>query len=202
MFISFDGGDGCGKSTQQKLLGQWLTEQGHDVVLCRDPGSTPLGDAVRNVLLHSTELNISDRTEVLLFCAARCQLVHDIIQPALAEGKTVVSDRFLLSTYTYQGYAGGVPLEELKKVGHFATYGVLPDLSLILDVPYEVGLKRLEKRVSLDRMEQKEEQYHQSVRNGFLKCAAKDPDRCVVIDATQPIEKVAAAIQEAVQRKV
>lgn len=201
MFISLDGGDGCGKSTQQQKLGEWLTSQGVEVLLCRDPGSTELGNAVRNILLHRTELNIADRTEVLLFSAARCQMVEEIIKPALRCGKAVISDRFLLSTLVYQGCAGGVPLQQLEDIGRFATDDVLPDLSFVLDIPYRTALQRMEQRGIPDRMEQKGETYHQKVRDGFLDYAAKHPDRFVVIDATPPPNDVADAIRHIVQSR-
>ncbi|MDR0870354.1 MAG: dTMP kinase [Planctomycetaceae bacterium] len=197
MFLSLDGGDGCGKSTQQKLLGDYLTSLGHSVVLCRDPGTTALGDAVRNILLHGTELNIADRTEVLLFCAARCQLVEEVVKPALKCGKTVISDRFLLSTLVYQGYAGGVPLETLEAASGIATDGIVPDLTFVLDIPCEVAVRRLGQRGTLDRMEQKGAAYHQKVRSGFLDYAAKHSDRFAVVDATPPPEMVADTIKSA-----
>ncbi len=194
MFITFEGGDGCGKSTQQQLLGDWFQSQGREVVLCRDPGSTALGDAVRNILLHSKDLQITDRAEMFLFMAARCQMVEEVIRLALANGKVVLSDRFLLSSFVYQGFAGGVPMTELETVGQIATTGIMPDLSIILDIPYEVGLQRMRSRGEADRMEAKGEAYHQRVRYGFLEWAKND-SRCVVIDATLPVEMISGMIR-------
>ncbi len=215
MFITFEGGDGCGKSTQQKILGDWLRSQGREVVLCRDPGSTPLGDAVRQILLHGknaqSELHITDRTEMFLFMAARCQMVEERIQPALDAGKVVLSDRFLLSSFVYQGIAGGVPLTELETVGKMATGGVRPDLTVILDIPYEIGLERMRSRASQmhgkpdgveDRMEAKGEAYHRRVRDGFLRLADGDSDysnSCVVIDATLPADDIAEKIRQRIR---
>ncbi len=195
MFLTIDGGDGCGKSTQLQRLADWLQAQGERVVLCRDPGSTSLGDAVRNILLHRQELNIADRTEMFLFMAARSQMVEELIRPALADGQVVLSDRFLLSSFVYQGYAGGVPLRELEIVGNIAVNGVFPDLGIVLDSPYEVAVQRIGRRTGFDRMESKGEAYHQRVRQGFLEHAATDPDRYVVVDSTQPLDDVAKMVR-------
>ncbi|GHT16893.1 hypothetical protein FACS1894189_1740 [Planctomycetales bacterium] len=208
MFLTLDGGDGCGKSTQIQLLGDWLKSLGRSLVLCRDPGSTPLGNAVRNILLQSKTyesetlpLKIADVTEMLLFMAARAQLVEEVIRPALEAGLDAVSDRFLLSNIVYQGYAGGVPLASLEAVGQIATGGLLPDLGIVLDIPYETAVKRIGNRAAPDRMEQKGEEYHRRVRDGFLQHAATDPDRYVIVDAATSPDVVAASIREIVQRR-
>ena len=201
MFITFEGGDGCGKSTQQKRLGDWFRSQGREVVLCRDPGSTPLGDAVRDILLHGKELHIVDRTEMFLFMAARCQMVEELIRPALESGKVVLSDRFLLSSFVYQGYAGGVSMDELTVTGRIATAGVMPDLSIVLDLPYEIGLERMGRRAAPDRMEEKGEIYHRRVRDGFLKLAEND-SRCVVVDADASIDEVEEEIHKTILRLI
>ena len=194
MFLAFDGGDGCGKSTQLKRLGDRLAALGRRVVLCRDPGSTKLGDAVREILLHGRELSILDRTEMLLFMAARAQMVEEVIRPALADGADVLSDQFLLSNIVYQSYAGGVPLYELETVGQIAVGGLRPDLSIVLDVPYEIAVQRIGRRAAPDRMELKGEEYHQRVRQGFLTHAATDPSRYVVVDASGTPEEVEKAV--------
>ncbi len=196
MFISFEGGDGCGKSTQQRRLAAWLESRGREVVLCRDPGSTSLGDAVRNILLHGTELKIADRTEMFLFMAARCQMVEELIRPALVAGKVVLSDRFLMSSFVYQGFAGGVPLESLESTGRIAVDGIMPDLSVVLDLPYEVAVRRIGGRAEPDRMERKGEEYHRRVRDGFLHFARIDPRRCEVVDATKTPGEVEQAIRD------
>ena len=193
MFITLDGGDGCGKSTQIRLLAEKLESQGYKVVCCRDPGSTLLGDAVRNILLNRQELHIADMTEVLLFTAARSQLVREVIRPALETGKIVLSDRFLISTFVYQCYAGGVPTEALEAISAEAVGETLPDLGIVLDIPYEIAVQRIGNRAAPDRMERKGEEYHRRVREGFLKYAAKS-ERYVVIDATSSIDEVADAI--------
>ena len=193
MFITLDGGDGCGKSTQIQLLAEKLRSQGHEVVCCRDPGSTPLGDAVRNILLNRQELHIADITEVFLFTAARAQLVREVVRPALETGKIVLSDRFLLSTFVYQCHAGGVPKNVLEAVSAEAVGNTLPDLGIVLDIPYEVAVQRVGDRAVPDRMERKGESYHRQVREGFLKYAA-EAERYVVLNATSPPSEVADAV--------
>jgi len=198
MFITLDGGDGCGKSTQVRLLAEKLQSQGHQVVCCRDPGSTPLGDAVRNILLNRQELHIVDMTEVFLFMAARSQLVHEVIRPALAGGEIVLSDRFLISTFVYQCYAGGVPAEVLEPISVAAVGETLPDMGIVLDIPYEIAVQRVGHRATPDRMERKGEEYHRRVREGFLKYAAAEPNRYIVIDATSSPDEVAESIWQIV----
>jgi len=194
MFITLDGGDGCGKSTQIRALAEKLQARGYEVVCCRDPGSTPLGDAVRNILLNRQELRIADITEVFLFSAARSQLVHEVIRPALEKGKIVISDRFLISTLVYQCFAGGVPAETLESISAAAVGGTVPDLGIVLDIPYEIAVQRVGDRAVPDRMERKGETYHRRVREGFLQYAAAEPNRYVVIDATPSPDEVADAI--------
>jgi len=193
MFITLDGGDGCGKSTQIGLLAEKLRSHGYEVVCCRDPGSTPLGDAVRNLLLNRQELPIADITEVFLFTAARSQLVREVIRPALAAGKIVLSDRFLISTFVYQCYAGGVPTDILETISAQAIGETMPDLGIVLDIPYETAIRRIGNRAAPDRMERKGEEYHRRVRAGFLKYAAES-DRYTVIDATSSPHEVADAV--------
>ena len=202
MFITLDGGDGCGKSTQIRLLAEKLQAQGCEVVCCRDPGSTPLGDAVRNILLNRQELHIADMTEVCLFMAARSQLMHEVIRPALETGKIVLSDRFLLSTFVYQGYAGGVPTNVLETMSTATVGDTLPNLGIVLDIPYEESILRIGHRAIPDRMERKGEEYHRRVREGFLKYAAAEPERYVVIDATPSSEEVAEAIGRSLLRLI
>ena len=194
MFITLDGGDGCGKSTQLRLLAEKLQSLGDQVVCCRDPGSTPLGDAVRNILLNRQELHIADMTEVFLFMAARSQLVREVIRPALEDNKIVLADRFLISTLVYQCYAGSVPAEVLEPISAAAIGTTLPDLGIVLDIPYEMAVQRIGHRAAPDRMECKGEAYHRRVREGFLKYAAAEPNRYAVIDATPSPKEVAESI--------
>ncbi|MGL4593678.1 MAG: dTMP kinase [Thermoguttaceae bacterium] len=202
MFISFDGGDGCGKSTQQARLAEWIRAAGHDVMLCRDPGSTPLGEAVRKILLYRDEMHISTRSEMLLFMAARAQLVEDVIRPALASGKVVISDRFLPSNVVYQGHAGGIAIDSIERVGMVAVDGIMPNVSIILDIPYEVAMERLGHRSEPDSMEKKGEKYHRAVRDGFLQYAKNHADRCIVIDASPAPNIVEQSIREVIERLI
>jgi len=201
MFVTFDGGDGCGKSTQIKLLADWLTERGTDVVLCRDPGSTPLGEVVRKILLHRANLEICTTAEMLLFMTARAQMVEKVIRPALVAGKTVLSDRYLLSNLAYQSYGGGLSLDAMQAVGQVATGGQLPDLGFVLDSPYETALERIGLRGTPDRMEGKGEEYHRRVRQGFLELVALDPARYLLLDASQSIDAIHLQVRNAVLRR-
>ena len=198
MFFSIDGGDGAGKSTQIALLCQWLRETGRDVVACRDPGSTPLGEAVRRILLDRLDLHIHRRSEMLLYMAARAQMTEEVIRPALASGKIVVADRYLLSNVAYQGYGGGLDVATLWEVGRVATGGLAPDLTLLLDMPAEAAAARLDR--PLDRMEQQGAAFHARVREGFLAEAARRPQEIVVVDASRTVEQVQADIRAAVEK--
>ncbi len=194
MFFSFDGIDGVGKTTQMDLFCQWLGEQGVDVVLCRDPGSTPLGEKVREILLHSgDDTPIGRRAEMLLYMAARAQLVDEVIRPALAAGRCVVSDRYLLANLVYQGHAGGLDLESIRRVGAVAVDGVRPDAVFLLDMAPTAADGRL--RRTLDRMERQGTDYREKLRAGFLAEAARAENCIRVIDADRPVETIQAEIR-------
>jgi dTMP kinase len=195
MFLSIDGGDGTGKSTQIALLAEFLRQDGREVVVCRDPGSTRLGEAVRELLLSRTDLRIDRRAEMLLYMAARAQLTEELIRPALDQGKTVICDRYLLANLVYQGHAGGLDLGQLRDVGRVATSGLQPDLTIVLDMPAAAAAARLQRQ--LDRMERQGDAFHARVREGFLLEAAKAPERIVIIDASPPIDQVQSAIRRA-----
>ncbi len=198
MFISIDGGDGAGKSTQVELLCDWFRRQGREVVACRDPGSTPLGEAVRDILLHRHDLHIDRRSEMFLYMAARAQMVEEVIRPALEQGKIVVSDRYLLANVAYQGYGGRLDAAALWEVGRVATGGLTPDVTIVLDVPSEVALERMAR--PLDRMERQGAAFHARVRDGFLVEAARAPDKMMVVDAGGTVEEVQARIREKIER--
>jgi dTMP kinase len=194
MFFSFDGIDGTGKTTQMRLFCDTLRERGLDVVACRDPGSTPLGEQVRQLLLNSgDDTPISRRAEMLLYMAARAQLVDAVIQPALEAGKIVVCDRYLMANVVYQGHAGGLDPEEVRQVGRVATAGVRPDCVFVLDIDSEAAAQRLQR--PLDRMERQGFEYNRLLRDGFLKEAALPDNRAHVIHADRPIEVVQADIR-------
>ncbi len=193
MFLSIDGGDGTGKSTQAALLCEWLRAEGRQVVACRDPGSTGLGEAVRQLVLDRHDLAIDRRSEMLLYMAARAQLAEEVIRPALAQGKVVVSDRYLLANVVYQGHAGGLDVETLWEVGRVATGGLMPDLTIVLDMPAEAAAARL--RGQRDRMEQQGADFHVRVRDGFLAEAARQSERIAVVNAARPIDEVQGEIR-------
>jgi len=194
MFISFDGVDGVGKSTQTELFVEWLREQGHTVVTCRDPGSTELGERLRTLVLKASDIKIDAESEMLLYMAARAQLVAEVIQPALAAGQFVVSDRFLLANVVYQGHAAGLDPQSIWDVGKVATAGQEPDLTIVLDMPLERAVGRIGRE--LDRMEAKGSEFLQRVREGFLAEAERAPDQIKVINADQQIEQVQEDIRQ------
>jgi dTMP kinase len=196
MFFSFDGLDGAGKTTQMDLFCAWLVEHGHDVVRCHDPGSTPLGERIREMLLGH-RIPIARAAEMLLFMAARAQLVEEVIRPALENRKTIVSDRYLLANLVYQGYAGGLDVDTIRYVGQTATGGIMPDLVFVLDMPPETAAGRIDRQ--RDRMESQGAEYEQRLRQGFLAEAANDPRRIVVVDATREINPVQADIRAAAE---
>jgi dTMP kinase len=200
LFFSFDGIDGVGKSTQMELFCDWLRESEHSVVTCRDPGGTKLGEELREIILHRQETPIGPVAEMLLYMASRAQLVADVIQPALAAGKTIVSDRFLLSNVAYQGHAGGVTVDDVWNVGAVATTAITPDLTLMLDMPSEVAAGRLNRE--LDRIESRGDEFLSRVREGFLIEAKQAPERIALIDAARDIESIQADIRTAAQRVI
>ncbi len=198
MFITLDGVDGGGKSTQIKLLVDWLAARGLKVTICRDPGSTPLGERVRDILLHGgPELPIDRRAEMLLYMAARAQLVEQIIRPALAAGEVVVSDRFLLANVVYQAHAGGLDPAEVWQIGAAAIAGISPDCTLLLDVDSATADARMQR--AHDRMEQQGADFRRRLRAGFLLEAERDPKRIHVIDANRSVDEVHVAIREIVE---
>ncbi len=197
LFLSLDGLDGSGKSTQCRLLADWLRGQGHDVLTCAEPGGTALGDQLRQLLLaHGPER--SAIADTFLFMASRAQLVAEVIGPALSAGRTVVSDRFLLSTVVYQGHAGGLDPDRIWDVGRLATGGLEPDLTLVLDLPTDAA--RARRNRPADRIESRDDAYHQRVRDGFRDEARRRPDRIKVIDAGAAADAVQALIRKEVSR--
>lgn len=186
-FISLDGLDGSGKSTQCRLLADWLRARGFDVTECVDPGGTAIGAVIRDLLLgHRHDMVLS--CEMFLFMASRAQLTAEVIRPALEASRAVVADRFLLANVVYQGHAGGLDPERLWEVGRLATGGLEPDLTIILDLPLDVACAR--RTGPADRVESRDAAYHTRVREGFLSEARRRPDRIRVVRADQPTECV------------
>ena len=202
MFISFEGPEGSGKSTQAARLIARLQESGHEVVHTREPGGTATGEAIRNILQHhAAGEDPCDETEVLLFAASRAQLVRRVILPALEQGRWVVCDRFADSTTAYQGYGRGFPVEKMLAINDFAIGAAIPDLTLLLDLCPEAGLERVRLRAGgrLDRIEQEAVDFHHRVREGYLEMAARWPDRYQIIDADRDEDMVAAEIWDRVR---
>ena len=194
MFFSFDGIDGAGKSTQMSQFCEWLEERGLEVITCRDPGSTALGERIRDLLLHSDDQTpIGRRAEMLLYMAARAQMVDEIIRPALESRKTVVSDRYLLANLVYQGHAGGLDVETIRAVGSVATSGISPDATFVLDLSPEAADRRLNR--TLDRMERQGADYRLRLRDGFLSEAARPGSKIYVIDADRSPDTVQTDIR-------
>jgi dTMP kinase len=198
-FIALDGMDGAGKSSQLAALVAWLRSSGRTVVTCRDPGSTPTGDAIRAILLDRHDLHVSPTAEMLLYMAARAQLVAEVVRPALDRGEWIVSDRYLLANVVYQGHAGGLDPEVIRRVGAVATGGIMPDLVLVLDVDLETAARRLSR--PLDKLENRGDDYRRRLRAGFLAEASRAPDAIAVIDAHGPLDEVAARLRAAVAER-
>jgi dTMP kinase len=197
-FLSLDGPDGSGKTTQVGHLVAWLRQHGIEAVACRDPGGSLLGDRLRSILLDRHEIPIGLRAEMLLYMASRAQLVEEVIRPALEAGKVVVSDRFLLANVVYQGHAGGLAVEDVWQVGRVATGGLMPDLTIVLDVPPDVARSRT--GGPRDRIEDRPEAFRAEVRRGFLRAVESYPAPVVVLDGTGPEDEVAGRIQHEVAR--
>lgn len=194
MFFSFDGIDGVGKTTQMQLFCDWLRQRERQVVTCRDPGSTPLGEQLREIVLQSDESTpIAARSEMLLYMAARAQLVDQVIRPALESGADIVSDRFLLANIVYQGYAGGLHVEAVRDVGRVATDGLMPDCVFLLDMDPVAARQRMGDQ--LDRVESRGGDYRQRLRAGFLEEAQHWDDAMHVISANRDVEEIQAEIR-------
>lgn len=198
-FITLEGGEGGGKTTQSNRLCQWLRDQGHDVVQLRNPGT----QAIRDILLRGETDRWTPLTEILLFNADRHELLETVIQPAIAAGKVVVCDRYCDSTYVYQGYGHGMPFDQLLAVQQVAIGDFLPDLTLIFDVDATTALARSEGKYKGEhRFEQLGEAYHTRIQHGFRQVAADNPRRCVLIDAMQPLDGVTDDMQQAVAERL
>ncbi|MCE2800291.1 MAG: dTMP kinase [Planctomycetaceae bacterium] len=200
MFITLDGIDGGGKSTQIELLASWLTSQGHRVQTHRDPGSTKLGTAIREILLHREDIPLANTTEMLLYMAARAQLVAENIQPALQAGETIVCDRFLLANVVYQGSAGGLDVEDLWQVGQIATAGCMPDVTIVLDIDPEIAASRIQR--GQDRLEKRGIAYFQKVRRGFIDQLPRCGGTTAMIDANTDIQTLHEQIIAVVQKGI
>jgi len=197
-FIVLDGPEGCGKTTQVQHLVARLREEGRQATAVRDPGSTPVSERIREVLLDKRLPEMHVRTELFLYMASRSEMVARIVRPLLEGGLVVVSDRFVSSSVAYQGYAGGIEPALIWEMGRVAADGIEPDLTILLDLEVEAGFARIAR--ARDRMESKDRAYHEKVRQGFLRMARERPDRFVVVDASRAPDAVARDIESAVHR--
>ncbi len=195
VFITFEGGEGCGKSTQQRLLARRLEAAGLTVRSLREPGGTIVGEAVRSVLLDPEHSGLDATAEVLLYEAARAQLVAEVIEPALQAGEIVLCDRYFDSSTAYQGHARGLPLEQIESLNRIATGGLMPDRTLLLDIDAVLGIGRATSN-GADRLEAEDIAFHERVRAGFLRIAAENPERVHVVDASGDFEDVAARVAD------
>ncbi len=200
LFVTFEGPEGSGKTTQIRLLAGWLSAQGQEVLTTREPGGTRLGDGIRVLLLDPAHTEMRPETEILLFSAARAQIVGQVIRPHLAKGGIVLCDRFADSTLAYQGYGRQLDLETLRRITAFATGDLKPDLTVCLDLSVAEGLRRKAggDQLEWNRMEREQLAFHQRVRQGFLTLAEAEPARWLVVDALQPIDGIQAAIRQRV----
>uniref|UniRef100_UPI003557B788 dTMP kinase n=1 Tax=Alicyclobacillus tolerans TaxID=90970 RepID=UPI003557B788 len=203
LFITFEGLDGAGKSTQIERLHRRLTGNGKQVVLTREPGGTPVGDRLRDILLDPDQTNLSMETEVLLYAASRAQLLHEVIRPALKQNKTVLCDRYVDASLAYQGAGLGIGVDRVGSINAFATQQLKPDLTFLFDLPVQLSQTRVaysRGRVQPDRIERRDAEYFNRVRDEFLEIARRDPARVVVLNASRPVEDLEKEIWDVVQK--
>lgn len=198
-FITFEGPEGSGKSTQASLLTEALHDQGFKVKLTREPGGDPVSEEIRKIILDGSDNSITDRTELLLYESARAQHCERIVRPHLDAGEIVICDRFTDSTVAYQGYGNGLELDIINRLNDFATGGLRPDLTFLLDIDVSIGLGR---QGDWNRMERKEIEFHERVRAGFLREAEKSPKRIAVIDASQDVESIRQQIFKSLDERL
>jgi len=201
-FITLEGGEGAGKSTQNKRIIKWLSEHGGSVVETREPGGTVISEQIRRLLLDTRNAGLNAISELLMMFAARSQLVQEVILPALAEGKVIVCDRFTDASYAYQGGGRQLGAETVSVVEKLVLKGLQPDLTLLFDVPVELGMKRVAGRGEADRFEIESIRFFERVRNAYLERAKADPQRFRIIDASQDEERVWAQVQDVLQERL
>jgi dTMP kinase len=202
MFITLEGPDGSGKTTQVAPLAEFLIQQGYQVIISREPGGTPIGDQIRQILSDLKNTGMHPRSETLLFLAARAQLVEQVIKPHLDEGFIVLCDRYADSTMAYQGYGHQNDLQQIRSLLNFATAGLKPDLTLLLDIGAEIGLRRKAQGDEWNRLDAYSLDFHQRVRRGYILLAEAEPERWVIIDADQPEDKVQDSIRRVVEERL
>lgn len=202
IFITMEGPDGAGKSTQIEMLKDYLGQKGYDVLLTRDPGGNTVSEAIREVILNKDFTEMGYMTELLLYASARAQLVKENIKPALESGKAVITDRFVDSSAVYQGIGRGLGIDTVFKVNEFALQGIMPDLTILLDLDAEAGIARKKNQAELDRMENETIEFHKSVVEGYRKIADLSPERIIKIDATLPKETIHDIIVSHVEKRL
>lgn len=208
LFVTFEGIEGCGKTTQLRLLARSLEEQGRRVLMTREPGGCPIADKIRGILLDAGNLEMNPTAELLLYAAARAQHVAEVVKPALNEGRIVLCDRFTDATLAYQGYGRGLDLSIISELNMIAAASLKPQLTLLLDCPVETGLSRAVARINAaagpreERFELESAQFHRRVKDGYLKLAAAEPERFIIIDGSGNIEQVAENVKKAVLSRV
>ena len=200
IFITMEGPDGSGKSTQIELLRGYLEEKGYDVIITREPGGTVISEAIREIILNKDFTEMSSMTELMLYASARAQLVSEVIGPAIDSGKAVISDRFVDSSVVYQGIARGLGVDTVYEVNSYAIQGYMSDITFLLDLSAEEGVRRKKDQKELDRMEQESLDFHRKVVEGYRTLAEKSPDRIIRIDATLPIEEIYDTIRGNVEK--
>jgi len=199
-FITFEGSEGCGKSTQSKMLAEYLKAQGKQVVYLREPGATKVSEKIRDILLDKHNDAMLPNCELLLYMAARAQIVGEVIIPSLRQGKIVICDRFLDSTIAYQGYGLGMSLDLIRKIGEFSTSSIKPDLTIFLDLAIYRGL--FHRRGSKDRIESRSLAYHRRVRNGYLELVKKEPTRIKIVKVKENITDTQESIRRIVSKQI
>ncbi|MDO5156491.1 MAG: dTMP kinase [Eubacteriales bacterium] len=201
IFITMEGPDGSGKTTQIELLKTYLEEKGYDIVIAREPGGTAIGEVIREVILNPEHKEMSHMTELLLYASARAQLVNQVIAPALLEGKAVICDRFVESSAVYQGIGRGLGVDTVYEVNNYALGNVKPMLTIFMDLDADQGIRRKKKQAELDRMEQEDLSFHERVVEGYRMLAKLYPERIVPIDAMLPIEEIHKKIVDEVEKR-
>lgn len=202
IFITMEGPDGAGKSTQIDLLKKYFESKDIEVVLTREPGGTRISEAVREVILNKEYKEMDYKTELMLYTAARAQLVAEVIKPALLQGKAVICDRFVDSSAVYQGMGRGLGVEQVYKINEYALDGLKPILTILLDLDATEGIRRKKNQAELDRMEEESIDFHKKVVEGYRRLAKLDKDRIYKIDATLPVEDIAKLIREEVDKRI
>jgi len=202
LFITIEGGDGSGKSTQINLLTKYFEREGFEVLLTREPGGTAISEKIRNLVLDKAHMEMHSMTEALLYAASRAQHVHEYIIPNVKAGKVVICDRYVDSSVVYQGHGRGLGIETVEAINSYATTGLTPDLTILLDLPPEIGLARKKNQKALDRLELASDDFHMKVAEGYRILADMHPGRILAVDATQTIDHIHGIIVKAIQEKI